>query len=88
MRRSEPGVSAVRRRETDTAYEFWVIRTIEIELGDEVITVGKEALFFLGRFLEIGEIHSVIEPSSEGVSFLYTGALEETRVLHASSVEL
>jgi hypothetical protein len=40
-------------READTVYEFWYVETIEIELGDATVTVGKQARFFLGRFVEI-----------------------------------
>jgi hypothetical protein len=68
-------------RDTDAIYEFWVIDAIEIELGDKVIKLAKEALLFRGRFLEITEAHSVIQPVSEGLKFRYSGELEETRVL-------
>jgi hypothetical protein len=70
------------KREADTVYEFWYVETIEIELGDATITVGKQARFFLGRFVEIEAARSVIEPiTGEAVSFRYVGDLEETHVM-------
>ncbi|UVO12340.1 hypothetical protein NM962_21155 [Mycobacterium sp. SVM_VP21] len=62
-------------------YEFIVIRAITISLAGQEIVVGKEALFFPGRYTEIEDGYSTIEPLSDGVSIRYTGELEVTRVL-------
>lgn len=62
-------------------YEFVAIKAIKFTLGDDEISVGKEALFFRGRYLEIGDDRSTIEPVSDGVSIRYAGDLEVRRVL-------
>lgn len=67
--------------ELDKVYEFVAIKSIKIALGGDVIPVGKETLFFLGRYLEVGDESSRIEPVSEGVSIRYTGNVEVGRVL-------
>ncbi|MGV0041671.1 hypothetical protein [Mycobacterium colombiense] len=70
------------KRDTDTVYEFWYVATIEIELGDAAITVGKQARFFLGRFVEIEATRSIVEPvTGEAVSFRYVGDLKEGHVM-------
>jgi hypothetical protein len=68
-------------RELGKVYEFVAIKEITITLGQHVIPVGKEALFFLGHYLEITDASSRIEPVSEGVSVRYTGEVEVGRVL-------
>lgn len=68
-------------RELSKVYEFVAIKTIEITLGRDVIPVGKEALFFLGRYLDVGDESSKIEPVSQGISIRYTGQAEVGRVL-------
>lgn len=68
-------------REPDRLYEFIVIKAIEISLGDEAITVGKQAMFLRGYYTEITQDHSKIEPLGEAVSARYDGELEVTRVL-------
>jgi hypothetical protein len=65
----------------DKIYEFVAIKGIEFALGDVETSVGKQALFFRGRYQEIGMEESRIEPVSEGVSLRYTGDLEVTRVM-------
>ena len=67
-------------READKIYEFIVIKAIEFTLGDEVIAVGKQALFFHGRYLEIWDGESKIAPFGDGISVRYTGDAEVTRV--------
>jgi hypothetical protein len=67
-------------RQPDKVYEFVAIKAIKFTLGDDVIDIGKQALFLLGRYVQIGDEESEIEPISEGVSFRYTGDLEVTRV--------
>ena len=64
----------------DTTYEFVAIRRIKFELGDDVIEVGKQALFFLGQYAGIREHESEIKAFSEGVSIRYTGDAEVTHV--------
>jgi hypothetical protein len=68
-------------REPDVVYEFVAIKAIKITLGDETIIVGKEALFVRGRYLEIGDDASRIEPVTDGVSIHYTGQVDVGRVL-------
>ncbi|SKU94094.1 Uncharacterised protein [Mycobacteroides abscessus subsp. bolletii] len=68
-------------RTADKLYEFMLIRDAEINLGEEVIVVGKEMLFFLGRYLVIGDDKSVVEPKSEYASLWYTGELESGHVM-------
>lgn len=58
-----------------------MIKAIEISLGDEAITVGKQAMFLRGYYTEITQDHSKIEPLGEAVSARYDGELEVTRVL-------
>ncbi|MDB5712586.1 MAG: hypothetical protein JWL96_4656 [Sphingomonas bacterium] len=70
------------KREPDTVYEFWYVTPVEIELEDTTITVGKQARFFLGRFVEIEADRSVIEPvTGEAVSFRYAGDLDERHLM-------
>lgn len=70
-------------REVGKLYEFATIRSIEFALGNDEITVGKEILFFRGRYLEVGDDQSTIQPvpDSDGVSVHYTGDIEVTRVM-------
>ena len=68
-------------REPDVIYEFVAIKAIKITLDDETIIVGKEALFVRGRYLEIGDDESRIEPVTDGVSIHYTGQVDVGRVL-------
>ena len=68
-------------REPDVIYEFVAIKAIKITLDDETIIVGKEALFVRGRYLEIGDDESRIEPVTDGVSIHYTGQVDVRRVL-------
>jgi hypothetical protein len=67
-------------RQPDTTYEFVAIKRIKFELGDDVIEVGKQALFFLGQYVCIEELESEIKPISEGLSIRYTGDAEVTHV--------
>jgi hypothetical protein len=67
-------------REFDRIYEFAAIKTLKFELGDQVIEVGKQALFFLGKYVRFDETTSEIEPTSDGVSIRYTGDVEVTRI--------
>lgn len=69
-------------RVPDTVYEFVAIKEIEFELGDDVIEVGKQALFFLGRYTRIDELESEIEPvpGTKGLSIRYTGDAAVTQV--------
>ncbi len=68
-------------RKSGRTYEFLAINSTTISLAGQEITVGKNALFFLGRYLEIEEGISRIEPLSEGLSVRYLGELAVTRVL-------
>ncbi|UQX09359.1 hypothetical protein [Candidatus Mycobacterium methanotrophicum] len=68
-------------RDAALTYEFVAIRAVTISLAGQEFAVGKEALFLLGRYTEIEDGHSTIEPLSDGVSVRYTGELEATRVL-------
>jgi hypothetical protein len=67
-------------REMDKTYEFIAIKAIKFTLGNEVVTVGKQTLFFRGRYLEIGDNESKIEPFGDGISVRYTGDAEVTRL--------
>jgi len=49
-----------------------------------IVATIPTALFFLGKYLEIEEGHSRIEPLTDGVSVRYLGELEATRVLARS----
>ncbi|MEN4446349.1 hypothetical protein [Mycobacterium sp. SM3041] len=71
-------------RESGRTYEFLAINPTTISLAGQKIDVGKNALFFLGKYLEIEEGHSRIEPLTDGVSVRYLGELEATRVLARS----
>ena len=63
-------------------YEFASIRATTFMLGGEEIVVGKEVLFFAGRYLEVGDEESTLEPVSENsVTMRYTGDCEVGRVL-------
>lgn len=68
-------------RDPDVVYEFATIKSIEITLDDRVIEVGKQVLFVRGRYEEIGDEESRIQPVSDAVSLHYTGDLEVGRVL-------
>lgn len=67
--------------ESDTVYEFIAIKRLAITLGDDQVSVGKEALFFRGKYIEIGEEGFTVEPLLDGISARYTGELEPGRVL-------
>jgi hypothetical protein len=67
-------------RDPEQVYEFAAIKMLKFELGDDVIEVGKQALFFLGRYSRTDDDESEIEPVSEGVSMRYTGDAEVTHV--------
>lgn len=67
--------------ESDTVYEFIAIKRLAITLGDDQVSVGKEALFFRGKYIEIGEDEFTVKPLSDGISARYTGELEAGRVL-------
>jgi hypothetical protein len=60
--------------------EFVAITQIKFELGDDVIDVGKRALFVLGHYAGIEERESEIKLLSEGFSIRYTGDAEVTHV--------
>ena len=64
----------------DTIYEFIAIRSLKITLGSDEIPVGKCALFFRGRYLEIGDEEITVEPLPEYVSGRYVGEMEAGRV--------
>lgn len=68
-------------RELDSVYQFCVINELKFSLGAQVISVGKEALFFNGKYIAISDEKSTIEPSSEGVSIRYSGEHSIGRVL-------
>lgn len=68
-------------REPGVVYEFVAIKAIKITLDDETIVVGREALFVRGRYLEIGDTESRIEPVTDAISVYYTGQVEAGRVL-------
>jgi hypothetical protein len=66
--------------EPDTTYEFIAIKSLKITLGSDEILVGKQALFFRGKYLEVTDAEFTIEPISDGVSSLYTGEAEAGRL--------
>lgn len=68
-------------RELDRLYEFVTFKDIEISLADEAITVGKQAVLFLGRYAEVTQDYSKIEPLGNYVGMRYDGSMEVTRVL-------
>lgn len=76
-----PGQPPQFEREPGKLYEFVVVKALEFVLSDDTISVGKEALFVCGRYIEIADDRSKIEPVSDGVSILYTGEVEVGRVL-------
>ena len=76
-RAEEPEIA----RDPDRLYEFMAIKEIEIPLSRDTVPVGKQAIFFRGRYLDITQDHSTIEPRGESVSFPYNGELEVTRVM-------
>jgi len=65
----------------DTAYEFTLIRPLQITLDDDEINLGKHAMFFVGKYVEISDAEVVVEPLSEYVAGRYSGELEPGRVL-------
>ena len=75
----EPEIEPAIEPEMGKLYEFVAIKAIKITLGEDEISVGKEALFFRGQYLEIGDDESTIKPVSDGVSIRYTGELEVQR---------
>lgn len=68
-------------REIGKKYEFVAIKPIEITLGNTVVQIGKEALFFVGKYLEVGAAASRIEPVTAGTSVRYAGEVDAYRVL-------
>jgi hypothetical protein len=68
-------------REMGKLYEFITIKSIKFTLGDQTVTVGKQALFFRGRFARTEDEESELVPLTEGISVLYSGELEPGRVL-------
>jgi hypothetical protein len=66
--------------EPDATYEFIAIKSLKITLGADEILVGKQALFFRGKYLEVTDGEFTIEPISDGVSSLYTGQAEAGRL--------
>ncbi|MCX8561079.1 restriction endonuclease [Mycolicibacterium mucogenicum] len=61
--------------------DFLLIKDLEISLGGQAIIVGKQAVIYRGRYIEIGDQRSKIEVSGNYVSFVYRGELEVGRVL-------
>jgi hypothetical protein len=68
-------------REVGKVYEFMTIKSIKFTLGGDTIMVGKQALFFRGRFVRVEDDESELEPLSEGIAVLYNGELEPGHVL-------
>ena len=68
-------------REYDKLYEFVGIKPIKFTLDDKEISAGKYALFFRGRYMDIQDDKSIIEPASDCVSIRYDGILDVNRVL-------
>lgn len=68
-------------REMDKVYEFITIKSTKFTLGDDTITVGKEALFFRGRFVRIEGSESELEPLTEAIAVSYDGELEPGQVI-------
>jgi hypothetical protein len=48
--------------------ESMVIKDLEISLGDETISVGKQAMFYRAHYVEIGEEQSKIAPIGKYVT--------------------
>jgi len=69
----------------DTIDEFIALRSLKITLGSDEIPVGKCALFFRGRYLEIGDEEVTVEPLSEYVSGRYVGATHPAITQDAST---
>jgi hypothetical protein len=61
--------------------EFTLIRPLQITLDDDEINLGKHAMFFVGKYVEISDAEVVVEPLSEYVAGRYSGELEPGRVL-------
>jgi hypothetical protein len=68
-------------RQMGVLYEFRTIKTLKFELGDDTITVGKQALFFRGRFIRIEDVESELEPLGDYIGVLVEGDLEPGRVM-------
>ncbi|VAZ84345.1 hypothetical protein [Mycobacterium persicum] len=68
-------------REMDKVYEFITIKSTKLTLGDDTLTVGKEALFFRGRFVRIEDSESELEPLTEAIGVSYDGELEPGQVM-------
>lgn len=67
--------------ELDRLCEFKVIKALQISLGDETIPVGKQAMFYRGHYVEVGDQQSTIAPTGKYVSFCYIGDLAIGSVL-------
>lgn len=62
-------------------YEFFAVHTMSFRLGDATISVGKKAHLFRGRYLELGEAESTIEPDENGhITMRYLGELNVGQV--------
>lgn len=59
--------------EVDALYDFIVIKSLKITLGSDEVTVGKEAMFFRGRYLEVTDDELTIEPMEDCIYVRYTG---------------
>lgn len=62
-------------RELNRLCEFKVIKELSISLGNDTISVGKQAMFFRGHYVEIDDQQSKIAPSGNYICLLYTGDL-------------
>lgn len=60
----------------NTVYEFITVGSLKITVGSDEIPVGKQAMFFRGKYVEITEREFTIEPLSEYVSARYVGEME------------
>jgi hypothetical protein len=62
-------------------YEFFTVHTMSFRLGGATISAGKKARLFRGRYLEIGEAESTIEPDEDGqITMRYLGELDTGQV--------
>jgi hypothetical protein len=74
------GLTGELEPELGKIYEFTAIHSLRITLGGDEIPVGKQALFFRGKYIEIGGNELTIEPMAEGVRARYIGGADAGRL--------
>ncbi|WP_396912464.1 hypothetical protein [Mycolicibacterium sp.] len=68
------------RPQLERVSDFLIIKDLEISLGGETVSIGKQAVIYRGRCVEVGEQQSKIEVSGKYVAFAYKGEHEVGRV--------